>query len=115
MRIINVDDETVMCFFFNEPATTATYTYLHTLSLHDALPISVLAVALAGLQSLPAQAADRLPGDATGPRLVPQSRTPETQVIRLRPGQTPLVTLTADIFYREIGRASCRERVCQYV
>src|SRR3546814_297644 len=28
------------CFFFNDPATTETYPYLHTLSLHDALPIS---------------------------------------------------------------------------
>src|SRR3546814_17995926 len=27
-------------FFFNYPATTDIYTYLHTLSLHDALPIS---------------------------------------------------------------------------
>src|SRR3546814_2177899 len=26
-------------FFFNHPATTEIYTYLHTLSLHDALPI----------------------------------------------------------------------------
>src|SRR3546814_14813543 len=26
-------------FVFNEPATTEIYTYLHTLSLHDALPI----------------------------------------------------------------------------
>src|SRR3546814_8095239 len=28
-----------MVFFFNDTATTAIYTYLHTLSLHDALPI----------------------------------------------------------------------------
>src|SRR3546814_2908062 len=29
-----------MCFFFfNDTATTEIYTYLHTLSLHDALPI----------------------------------------------------------------------------
>src|SRR3546814_10273362 len=28
------------CFFFNDTATTEIYTYLHTLSLHDALPIS---------------------------------------------------------------------------
>src|SRR3546814_8169312 len=28
-------------FFFNETATTEIYTYLHTLSLHDALPIFV--------------------------------------------------------------------------
>src|SRR3546814_16945954 len=27
-------------FFFNETATTEIYTYLHTLSLHDALPVS---------------------------------------------------------------------------
>src|SRR3546814_20639584 len=26
-------------FFFNDTATTESYTYLHTLSLHDALPI----------------------------------------------------------------------------
>src|SRR3546814_14520784 len=30
----------VTYFFFNDPATTEIYTYLHTLSLHDALPIS---------------------------------------------------------------------------
>src|SRR6059058_6686655 len=29
-------------FFFNDTATTETYTSLHTLSLHDALPISVV-------------------------------------------------------------------------
>src|SRR3546814_19583428 len=29
-------------FFFNYTATTVIYTYLHTLSLHDALPISQL-------------------------------------------------------------------------
>src|SRR3546814_15789840 len=28
-----------MCFFFNDTATTEIYTYSHTLSLHDALPI----------------------------------------------------------------------------
>src|SRR3546814_16154104 len=27
-------------FFFNDTATTEIYTYLHTVSLHDALPIS---------------------------------------------------------------------------
>src|SRR3546814_19152919 len=34
-------------FFFNDTATTEIYTYLHTLSLHDALPILVN---VAGLQ-----------------------------------------------------------------
>src|SRR3546814_14979467 len=27
------------CFFFKDTATTGSYTYYHTLSLHDALPI----------------------------------------------------------------------------
>src|SRR3546814_18823623 len=30
---------TFFVFFFNDTATTEIYTYLHTLSLHDALPI----------------------------------------------------------------------------
>src|SRR3546814_4918591 len=30
----------MLFFFFNDTATTEIYTYLHTLSLHDALPIS---------------------------------------------------------------------------
>src|SRR3546814_14552575 len=29
-------------FFFNDTATTEIYTYCHTLSLHDALPISMI-------------------------------------------------------------------------
>src|SRR3546814_7014274 len=32
-------------FFFNDTATTEIYTYLHTLSLHDALPIFLAALA----------------------------------------------------------------------
>src|SRR3546814_7527715 len=31
-----------LVFFFNDTATTEIYTYLHTLSLHDALPIYAL-------------------------------------------------------------------------
>src|SRR3546814_779480 len=36
----------VVMFFFNDPATSEIYTYLHTLSLHDALPIWPLRVTL---------------------------------------------------------------------
>src|SRR3546814_1978483 len=32
------------CLLFNDTTTTEIYTYLHTLSLHDALPISPLSV-----------------------------------------------------------------------
>src|SRR3546814_5746731 len=31
--------EFLVCCLFNDPETTEIYTYLHTLSLHDALPI----------------------------------------------------------------------------
>src|SRR3546814_18886923 len=31
--------DSVIFFFFNDAATTAIYTYLHTLSLHDGRPI----------------------------------------------------------------------------
>src|SRR3546814_14494907 len=34
--------------FFNETATTEIYTYLHTLSLHDALPISAPGIGTRG-------------------------------------------------------------------
>src|SRR3546814_13020632 len=39
-------DISILClfFFFNDTATTEIYTYLHTLSLHDALPIFVLLI-----------------------------------------------------------------------
>src|SRR3546814_15099985 len=32
----------ILCFFFHDTATSEIYTYLHTLSLHDALPIAHL-------------------------------------------------------------------------
>src|SRR3546814_12664017 len=32
-------NEDLLIFFFNDTATTEIYTYCHTLSLHDALPI----------------------------------------------------------------------------
>ena len=39
------------CFFFNDPAPPEFYTNLNTLSLHDALPISILT--LTACQSTP--------------------------------------------------------------
>src|SRR6056297_1048521 len=35
----DMDEMCFVFFFFNDPATTEIYTYWHTLSLHDALPI----------------------------------------------------------------------------
>src|SRR3546814_4950348 len=41
-------------FFFNATATTEIYTYCHTLSLHDALPISLRNAGAILLHSVPA-------------------------------------------------------------
>src|SRR3546814_14875887 len=43
----------LLFFFFNDPATTEIYTYCHTLSLHDALPICGIGRLLAGMRSPP--------------------------------------------------------------
>lgn len=77
---------------------------------HINFGVAALALALAGSQSLPAQAAEVRPRDATGPRLIQPSKQPETEVIRLRPGQLPYVSLTADIFYRIVGAELAAQR-----
>ncbi len=74
------------------------------------LGIAVLALALAATLAPQAQAADSRTRDATGPRIAPPSRQPETEVIRLRPGQLPYVTLTADIFYRVLASEIAAQR-----
>ncbi|MFQ1063453.1 tetratricopeptide repeat protein [Bordetella trematum] len=63
--------------------------------------LALLALSLASVQAAPLLAAGPRPsGDATGPRLMEMPREPETQVIRLHPGQLPDVKLTGDLFYR---------------
>src|SRR3546814_12949318 len=39
-----------MMFFFNDASTTEIYTYVHTLALHDALPISLFRAQSGGEQ-----------------------------------------------------------------
>lgn len=71
--------------------------------------IGIAALALA-LASTLAQAADGRTRDATGPRMAPQTRQAETEVIRLRAGQLPYVSLTADIFYRVLASEIAAQR-----
>lgn len=54
-------------------------------------------------------AADR-PGDATGPRMGSKVKSPETEVIRLRPGKVPYVTLSSDILYRVLASEVAAQR-----
>src|SRR3546814_12422665 len=102
----------LLFFFFNDTATTEIYTYLHPLSLHAALPI-VVAVAVGMLLSHGLKSGF----DRPRPDLVPHG----TVVVSASfpSGHSMLsaavyLTLGA-VLAREIGRASCRERVCQYV
>src|SRR3546814_12678212 len=62
----------VFCVFFNDTATTEIYTYGHTLSLHDALPIS-------------RRGADRAPARATWSRRHPARISRGSSQHRQRP------------------------------
>src|SRR3546814_3210682 len=73
-------------FLFNDTATTEIYTYLHTLSLHDALPI-------VRWQSRPGHEARRLP-DCLRPAL--------DEIIRRQPGWILLGTANES---HELGTA----------
>lgn len=72
--------------------------------------LTALFVALVGIQSAPLQAAESRPRDATGPRMGPKTQKPETEVIRLRSGQLPLVSLTSDVFYRVVSAEIAAQR-----
>src|SRR3546814_18615882 len=99
-----------ICFFFHTTATTEIYTYLHTLSLHDALPICPASV-LFGQGSI-------------GGIVNLVSKTPDFTTrgeINLVYGSYDRKEVLGDVNLAladnlaEIGRATCRERVCQYV
>lgn len=70
---------------------------------------AALALALVAISSSPAFSAER-PGDATGPRMGPKTKAPETEVIRLRAGKVPYVSLTSDIFYRVLASEVAAQR-----
>src|SRR3546814_8527974 len=64
-----------LCFFFNDAATTVIYTYLHTLSLHGALPISAQ-------RRQPEAAAVEHAGEVDGDGAVPHRRVGVLRPIR---------------------------------
>src|SRR3546814_11312744 len=124
----------VFFFFFNDTATTDIYTYVHALSLHDALPIcrtgSMFACEQAGITPDFLCLSKAL----TGGYLPMAAVLTTDQVYRAfyddystlraflhshpytgNPLACAAALATLDIFPEEIGRASCRERVCQYV
>jgi tetratricopeptide (TPR) repeat protein len=72
--------------------------------------LAALTLALAGVQAMPAHAAERRAGDAAGPRTAPRAQQSETEVIRLRQGKLPYVKLTSDIFYRILASEIAAQR-----
>src|SRR3546814_8053278 len=67
---------TTFCFFFNDTATTEIYTYGHTLSLHDALPIYGREVLT---RRIARAVAHRLQDDMFIQEIVPQLKRSEHQ------------------------------------
>src|SRR3546814_13937490 len=119
----------IVCFFFNDTATTEIYPYLHTLSLHGALPIYPGVARQPVVDDLFLVFHDHslLQGDSFRPgTALPQVRAPLTGCSApafgvASPGRDPGKTVpcvsdsssTRPATCRVIGRASCRERVCQ--
>src|SRR3546814_13259208 len=119
-------------FFFNDTATTEIYTYGHTLSLHDALPISGAAGAedvtdvhvgapasnASGSRAtlMNSSSSDATPCSAGSRRGSPCSNTRpcETNSTRSQTASTSYMLCEVQRM-PQTGRASGRERVCQYV
>src|SRR3546814_17349136 len=111
--------------FFNSTATTENYTCVHTLSLHDALPICAHADegGLVGDAGVGAQRLGQLdaPGAVEGQLLGFREDRDREVVVGFREqgdflhaGVELLQDVDAAALHRvEIGRASCRSRVCQ--
>src|SRR3546814_17958291 len=104
----------VLICFFKDTATTENYTYGHTLSLHDALPISRIPTACRRLvlTAIAIKRALLSVSDKTG--IVDLGKALAGKGVELvSTGGTAKELRDAGL--TEIGRASCRERVCQYV
>src|SRR3546814_13496832 len=118
----------VYYFFFNDTATADIYTYGHTLSLDDALPICLqdvpLSITVATSDQLKASGIQNLEALNT---VVPGLIIAKAQfgaflpLIRgigtaLNVSENPTALYVDGVLIPDqIGRASCRERVCQYV
>src|SRR3546814_20224096 len=115
------------CFFFNDTATTEIYTYLHTLSLHDALPIYCLSSIQPHLRPCRRTGAGgtarhlgngvRAPGRLSSRPARWHLDTPvapvpdQRQYLRFRRADLPSSGIP---HLSKIGRASGRESVCHY-
>src|SRR3546814_18152205 len=108
----------VLSLFFYVAATPEIYTYLHTLSRPDALPIVLPSLSREGIKEWVSQVEARCLGCRSWCRH--PYRTSPSSSASVSPGASspgrrlPTVAVTA-LSIAKIGRASCRERVCQCV
>src|SRR3546814_12505816 len=116
-----------LVFYFNYPSPTEIYTDLHTLSLHDALPIyssllrfvhssTAREVSSGPLSETIVAGRPRRAISASSSRT---TRAPPIEVSTVRTSasrvKSSTTASTRNRRPQEIGRAPCRERVCQYV
>src|SRR3546814_10642115 len=106
-----------VCFFFNYAATTEIDTYVHTLSLHDALPISMPGPTLCRIHACePVSAATPMTSCVAVSTLTveeppvssrPKSESSSMTALQALPGEQVNVIscVTADFSSRKIGRA----------
>src|SRR3546814_14797167 len=113
----------LITLFCNDTASTATYTYGHSLSLHDALPF------WCAVQSGSAKRRSfgRSLGDSTAASGVNPGVSVASEVQKAAPcshifvdcsaqsGAPSLPSQRPGSNSEEIGRTACRARVCQYV
>src|SRR3546814_11450286 len=102
-------------FFFKGPPTTWIYTYLHTLSLHDSRPIYRALAIAAKVESF---VRETIASYETDRRRDHHGAPTDELVMEMRERARAAGVLTPHILddgSHQIGRASCRERVCQYV
>src|SRR3546814_13045497 len=112
--------------FVNDTATPEIYTYSHTLSLHYALPISAPQGGRPGNISMTRKQLPHIALLGTGGTIASTAQATTAMadytvtegidsLLTAVPEITSLANIQCQQAFNEIGRASCRERVCQYV
>src|SRR3546814_14959595 len=122
----------VLLFFFEDSSTTEIYTYLHTLSLHDALPISAELDELRTLRDDSRRLVAELQGRYARETGVAALKVRHNNVlgyfVEINAANAPRLQTDSRFIHRQtlpstmsvgtveqIGRASCRESVCKSV
>src|SRR3546814_7531501 len=104
----------ICCFFFNGTSTTEIYTYLHTLSLHDALPISCLPMAMTRACRTTSRSSPMSTMRSSTPRI---SRTTASSIARRRSEEhtselQSLMRISYDVFCLKKKKTTLTNQTC---